>query len=173
MPLPAEHLCCLFCQKPIISQQAVQKVIDCGQRLHCLGKTRMDGVARLLRTIPQLPDAKIPQIFPENTNEEPLPVPGWLCMGGKRQRFIFRADSKISFQFLRGIIGRKPKEPCGEVNHITAGSAAEAVETIIHFHAGMVILVEGTFHHAASVDRQPIPFGCLSGGYGLLDSRVG
>ena len=77
MPLPAEHLRCLFCQKQIISQQTVQKVIDCGQSLHCLGKAGMDGVARLFRTIPQLPDTKMSQIVPENTNAEPLPVPGW------------------------------------------------------------------------------------------------
>ena len=173
MPLSAEYLRCLFCQKQIISQQTVQKMVDRGESLHRLGKAGMDWVTRLLRTIPQLPDAKMPQIVPQNANAEPLSIVGWLCMGGKRQRFIFRTDCKIGFQFLCGGVGRKPKEAGGEVNDITAGMTAEAVETIIHFHAGIVILMEGTFHHAASVDRQPIPFGCLSGGYGLLDSRVG
>ena len=80
MPLPAEHLRCLFCQKLIISQQAVEKVVDRGQHLHRLGKTGVDWVTRLFRAIPQLPDVKMPKIFPESTNAEPHPVPGWLCM---------------------------------------------------------------------------------------------
>ena len=40
-------------------------------------------------------------------------------------------------------------------------SVEEAVEAIIHFHAGVVILMERASRHAALVDRQPIPFGCL------------
>ena len=74
MPLPAEHLRCLPCRKQIISQQAVEKMVDRGQCLRRLGKAGMDGVTRLLGTIPQLPDTKMPKIFPENTNAGPLPV---------------------------------------------------------------------------------------------------
>ena len=64
MPLPAEYLRCLFCQKQIVSQQAVKKMVYRGQCLHRLGKAGMNGVTLLLRTIPQLPDTKVPEIFP-------------------------------------------------------------------------------------------------------------
>ena len=80
MPLFAEHFRSLFRQKQIISQQTVQKVIDRGQCFHRFGKAGMDWVTRLFRAIPQLPDTKIPEILPENTNAEPLPIVGWLCM---------------------------------------------------------------------------------------------
>ena len=106
MPLPAEYLRCLPCQKQIISQQAVEKMVYRGQCLHRLGKTGVDWVTRLLRTIPQLPDTKVPKIFPENTNTEPLPIVGWLCLGGEWQWFMFRTDSKIDLQFLCSGVGR-------------------------------------------------------------------
>ncbi len=80
MPLFAEHFCRLFCQKQIISQQAVEKMVYRGQFLHRLGKAGMNGVTRLLRTIPQLPDAKVPEIFPENANAELLQILRQLCI---------------------------------------------------------------------------------------------
>ena len=106
MPLFAEHFRSLFRQKQIISQQAVQKMIDCGQCFHRFGKTGMDGVTRLLRTIPQLPDTKVPEIFLQNANTEPLPVPGWLCMAVGNLRLFWRSgiDAKISGEFFCGIL---------------------------------------------------------------------
>lgn len=49
-------------------------------------------------------------------------------MGGKRKRFCFRFNPKVSFQFLGGGVGRKPKEAGGEVDDIATGVTAEAVE---------------------------------------------
>ena len=133
-----------------------------GQSLHRLGKAGMDGIFRLLRTIPQLPDAKMPQIFPQNTNAEPLPVPGRLCMVGERKQFCFRVNSKVGFQFLRGGVGRKPKETGGEVDDISAGTAAEAEEIIlIQLHAWMPVLVEWAAGHAVSQYPQSVGFGSL------------
>ena len=62
---------------------------------------------------------------------------------------MFRTDFKIDFQFLCGGVGRKPKEACGEVNDIAAGSAAEAEEIIlIQLQTGMLVLVKWATGHA-------------------------
>lgn len=74
-----------------------------------------------------------------------------LCIGVERKRVRFHFNSKIDFQFLCGVVGRKPKEASGEVDDITAGMTSEAVEAVIHFHTGIVILMEWTSYHAASV----------------------
>ena len=175
MPLIAEYFCSLLRQKQIISQQTVEKMIYRGQRLHRLGKTGMNGVTRFLRIISQLPDTQQPQIVPENASAEPLPVMGWLCMVVGNIRLCWRSgiDAEILGKFFCGIFEADAEELAGEVNDITGGITSEAVETSIHFHAGIVILMERAFRHSTPVDRQPIPFGCLSGGYGLLDSFVG
>ena len=162
MPLPAEYLRCFFCQKQIISQQAVQKVVYRGQSLHRLGKAGMNGISRFFGTIPQLPDAKMAEIFPQNRNAEPLPVPGRLCMVGEQKQFCFRVNSKVSFQFLRSGVGRKPKEAGGKVNDITGGVTAEAVEIIlIQLHAGVPVLVKWAAGHAVSQYPQSVGFGSL------------
>lgn len=114
MPLPAEYLRCFFCQKQIISQQTVEKMVYRGQRLHCLGKAGMKFVSRLLGAIPQLPDTQQPQIVPENTNAEPLPVPGWLCIAVGNIRLCWRSgiDAEISCKFLCGILEADAEQPC-------------------------------------------------------------
>ena len=54
--------------------------------------------------------------------------------------------------------------------HITACSAAEAVEALVQFHAGVVILVERTAGHAVPIHSQSIVFCCLAGCDEALDS---
>ena len=106
MPSSAKYLRCPVCQKQIISQQTVQKMIYRGQSLHRLGKAGMDRVTWLLGTIPQLPDTKVPQIIPENTNTDPLPIVGWLCMAVGNLRLFWRSgiDAEISGEFRCGIL---------------------------------------------------------------------
>ena len=106
MPLPAEYLRCLFRQKQIISQQTVEKMIDCGQGLHRFGKAGMNEITGFLGMIPQLPDTKMPKIFPENANTEPLSVPGWLCIAVGNIRLCWRSgiDAEILGKFFCGIL---------------------------------------------------------------------
>lgn len=75
---------------------------------------------------------------------------------------MFRIDSKIDFQFLRGGIGRKPKEAVGKVDDITVGSTTESEEVVfIQLHAGVPVLVEWAAGHAVWQYPQPIVFGSL------------
>ena len=100
MPIVTEHSGCLGGLSLIM--QTIQIVVDLRDSLQGFLAERMNGISRLLRAIPQLPDAKMPQIVPQNANAEPFPVPGRLCMVGERKRFCFRVNSKVGFQFLRG-----------------------------------------------------------------------
>ena len=122
-----------------------------GQRLHRLGKAGMKLVSRLLRTMPQLPDTKMSQIVPENTNAEPLPVPSWLCMAVGNIRLCWRSgvDAKILGELFGGILGTDAEQSCGEVDDISAGPAAEAEEIIlIQLQTGMLVLVKWATGHA-------------------------
>lgn len=77
-----------------------------GLCLHRLGKAGMNGVTRLLRTIPQLPDAKVPEIFPENTNAELLQILKQLCimLGNIRYCGWAQISAEILGKFFGGIL---------------------------------------------------------------------
>ena len=81
-----------------------------------------------------------------------------------------RRDSEICRQPFRCLFDRQAEQPCGKVNHISIGSAAEAVEALVQFHAGVVILVERTAGHPIPIHSQSIVFCRLAGCDEALDS---
>ena len=93
---------------------------------------------------------------------------------GKSRVFgsLFKRNPEIHSQLSGSGCGRDPKEPGSEGDHVPGGTAAETVEIVIHFHAGVVVVVERADRHAVGIDRDPKAFSSLSGGDGLLDMCV-
>lgn len=78
-------------------------------------------------------------------------------------------QAKILGQFFGGFFGGQIVEPGSEVDHIPIRTAAETVETGIHFHAGIFVVVKGTAGHPVPSDFNPIKLDRFSGTDRLLD----
>ena len=76
--------------------------------------------------------------------------------------------AKILGQLFGGLLGGQVIEPGGEVDHIAVCSAAKTVETGVHLHAGVAVIVEGAAGHAAAPHRDAVKLRRLSGGDGLF-----
>ena len=85
---------------------------------------------------------------------------------------LFCRDSEIPGQLPGSRCVGDSQKPGRESDHISGGTAAEAVEIVIHFHAGVVVIVERTDCHTPGIDRNPEVFSSLPGGDGLLDVCV-
>ena len=76
--------------------------------------------------------------------------------------------AKILGQFFGGLLGGQAIEPGGEVDHVAVCAAAKTVETGVHLHAGVAVIVEGAAGHAAAPHRDAVKLRRLSGGDGLF-----
>ena len=93
--------------------------------------------------------------------------PGWILPD--KNLLCFRRDAKISGKFFCGVFEVDAEQPCGKVDDITAGSAAEAEELVfIQLHAGVHVLVKWAAGHAVSAHCQPVVFGSLCQGDSCL-----
>ena len=77
-------------------------------------------------------------------------------------------DVEVLGKFLGGIFEADAKQLCGEVNDIPAGPAAETVEPLVQFQAGVVIVVEWAQCHSMNIHFQSIRFRGLSGCHRLF-----
>lgn len=76
--------------------------------------------------------------------------------------------AKILGQLFSGPLGGQVIEPGGEVDHIAVCAAAKTVETGVHLHAGVAVIVEGAAGHAAAPHRDAVHFSRFPDGDGLL-----
>ena len=90
-------------------------------------------------------------------------------MGLSRRRLSVVDKAKILSQFFGGFFGGQIVEPGSEVDYIPIRTAAKTVETGIHFHAGIFVIVKGTAGHPVPSDLNPIKLGRFSGADGFLD----
>ena len=76
--------------------------------------------------------------------------------------------AKILGQLFSGPLGGQVIEPGGEVDHIAVCAAAKTVETGVHLHAGVAVIVEGAAGHTAAPHCDAVKLRRLSGGDGLF-----
>ena len=79
------------------------------------------------------------------------------------------ADTKIICQFHSGFFARQSEQSGNKINCIAVRLASEAMETHIHFHTRISVIVEWADCHAVTVDTDAVHLCRLSGGNGLLN----
>ena len=99
-----------------------------------------------------------------------------MAFGDMDFRWWSGIDAEILGKFFGGFSWAEVKQPCGEVNNISAGPAAEAVEPLIQFQTGVVIVVEWAQCHSMNIHFQSIRFrglpGCHKLFYGFKNFQV-
>ena len=76
--------------------------------------------------------------------------------------------AKILGQLFGGLLRGQVVEPSGEVDHVAVCAAAKTVETGVHLHAGVAVIVEGAAGHTAAPHCDAVKLRRLSGGDGLF-----
>ena len=76
---------------------------------------------------------------------------------------------KILRQLLGGSFGGEVEQLAHKVDHIPVLLTAEAVEPLIHFHAGCSVIMERTAGHAVPLDLDPVMLRCGYRWYSVLD----
>ena len=74
------------------------------------------------------------------------------------------ADTKIISQFHGGFFARQSEQSGNKVNCISVRLASETMETHIHFHARISVIVKWADCHAVTVDTDAVHLCRLSGG---------
>ena len=78
------------------------------------------------------------------------------------------SQAKILGQLLGGLLGGQVIETGGEVDHVAVCAAAKTVETGVHLHAGVAVIVEGATGHAAAPHRDAVKLRRFPDGDGLF-----
>lgn len=155
--------------------QGTEQVLDPGRILQGLHKQKMEVLSRFVGS-KELPFKEKLIVAPEGFAGEVAPVfEILLCLGfGDYGIFgrLFCRDSEIPGQLPGSRCVGDSQKPGRESDHVSGGTAAEAVEIVIYFHAGVVVIVKRADCHAAGIDRDPEVFSSLSGGDELLDVCV-
>jgi len=78
-------------------------------------------------------------------------------------------DAEVCLQLFGGFVIAEAKEPCNIVDDITGFVTCEAVVSLIHLHAGVMVIMKKTECHPVWGDTLSIKFGSLPGGDGCFD----
>ena len=155
--------------------QGTEQVLDPGRILQSFHKQKMEVLSRIVGS-EELPFKEKLIVAPEDFAGEVAPVfEILLCLGfGDHRIFgrLFCGDSEIPGQLPGSRCVGDSQKSGRESDHVPGGAAAEAVEIVIHFHTGGVVIVKRANCYTMGIDRDPEVFSSLPGGDGLLDVRV-
>ena len=74
-------------------------------------------------------------------------------------------NTEIVCKFQRSRLWRKIKKTAGEIDHITIRLAAEAVKSLVHFHARILIVMKRALAHAPVTHLQAVALCSLKRGH--------
>ena len=155
-------------------EKGVQQIAHVIFLLDGLQKTWVRGLVRRLGGIVGLPFSEQVIVARQDAPAVFALFFPHLCLGflpniaspGRGLAVIGKA--KILGQLFGGLLGGQVVEPSGEVDHVAVCAAAKTVETGVHLHAGVAVIVEGAAGHAAAPHRDAVKLRRLSGGDGLF-----
>ena len=79
------------------------------------------------------------------------------------------ADTEIVSQLHSGFPAWQSEQPGNKINGISVRLASETMETLVHLHAGILVIVKWADCHSVTVDTDAVQLRRLSCGHGLLD----
>lgn len=79
------------------------------------------------------------------------------------------ADTEIISQLHGGGFAGQTKQTGNKINCISVRLASETMKTLVHLHAGILVIVKRADCHVMTVDRNAIQLCRLSGGQVQLD----
>ena len=157
-------------------QKNIQQILDMAFSLQDFHEQRMPFVLWLLWCVLLLPCPEMMAVI----GQHPVASAFFLAVSLFRGRLsdmgldsvllsVVVADTEIISQFHSGGFAGQSEQTGNKINCISVRLASETMETLIHLHAGILVIVKRADSHAMTVDLNAIHLCRLSGGQVLLD----
>lgn len=157
-------------------QKNIQQIFDMAFSLQSFHEQRMPFILRLLWCVLLLPCPEMMEVIGQHLVASAF----FLAISLFRGRLsdmgldsvllpVVVADTEIVSQLLSGGFAGQSEQTGNKINCISVRLASETMETLVHLHAGILVIVKRADCHAMTVDRNAVHLCRLSGGQVLFD----
>ena len=152
-------------------QKNIKQIFDVAFSLQGFHKQRMPFVLRVLRCVLLLPCPKMMEVIGQHLVASVFLLLVFLFRGrlsyfgsdrGLPSAVV--ADAKIISYFHSGFLAGQSEQTGNKINGIPVRLASETMETLVHLHAGILVIVKWADCHAVTADLNAVQLCCLSGG---------
>ena len=157
-------------------QKNIQQIFDVAFSLQSFHEQRMPFVLRLLWCVLLLPCPEMMEVIGQHLVASAFFLAASLFRGrlsdmGLDSVFlpVVVADTEIVSQLNSGGFAGQSEQTGNKINCISVRLASETMETLVHLHAGILVIVKRADCHAMTADLNAIHLCRLSGGQVLFD----
>ena len=157
-------------------QKNIQQIFDMAFSLQSFHEQRMPFVLRLLGCVLLLPCPEMMEVIRQHLVASVFLLLVSLFRGRLSDMGldsvllpVVIADTEIISQLYSGGFAGQSEQTGNKINGISVRLASETMETLVHLHAGILVIVKRANCHAMTVDPDAVHLCRLSGGQVLLD----
>lgn len=157
-------------------QKNIQQIFDMAFSLQGFHKKRMPFILRLLGCVLLLPCPEMMEVIRQHLVASVFLLLVSLFRGrlsdmglGSVLLPVVIADTEIVSQLHSGFPAWQSEQPGNKINCVSVRLASETMETLIHLHAGILVIVKWADCHTMTADLNAIHLCRLSGGQVLFD----
>ena len=157
-------------------QKNIQQIFDMAFSLQSFHEQRMPFVLRLLGCVLLLPCPEMMEVIRQHLVASVFLLLVSLFRGRLSDMGldsvllpVVIADTEIISQLYSGGFAGQSEQTGNKINCISVRLASETMETLVHLHAGILVIVKRANCHAMTVDLNAVHLCRLSGGQVLLD----
>ena len=157
-------------------QKNIQQIFDMAFSLQSFHEQRMPFVLRLLWCILLLPCPEMMEVIRQHFVASVFLLLVSLFRGrlsnmglGSVLLSVVIADTEIISQLHSGGFAGQSEQTGNKINCISVRLASETMETLVHLHAGVSVIVKGADSHAVAINFNAVHLCRLSGGQVLFD----
>ena len=157
-------------------QKNIQQIFDMAFSLQSFHEQRMPFILRLLWCVLLLPCPEMMEVIRQHLVASAF----FLAVSLFRGRLsdmgldsvllpVVVADTEIVSQLHSGFPAGQSEQTGNKINCISVRLASETMETLVHLHAGILVIVKRADCHAMTADLNAVQLCRLSGGQVLFD----
>lgn len=157
-------------------QKNIQQIFDMAFSLQSFHEQRMPFVLRLLGCVLLLPCPEMMEVIRQHLVASVFLLLVSLFRGRLSDMGldsvllpVVIADTEIISQLHSGDFAGQSEQTGNKINGISVRLASETMETLVHLHARILVIVKRADCHAMTVDLNAVHLCRLSGGQVLLD----
>ena len=157
-------------------QKDIKQILDMAFSLQGFHKQRMPFILRLLGCVLLLPYPEMMEVIRQHLLTSAFFLLGSLFMGRLSNMGldlvllpVVVADTEIVSQLHSGFPAWQSKQTGNKINCIPVRLTSKTMETLVHLHARILVIVKRADCHAMTADLNAVQLCRLSGGQVLFD----
>ena len=158
------------------AQKNIQQIFDIAFSLQSFHKKRMPFILRLLGCVLLLPCPEMMEVIGQHLVASVFLLLVSLFRGKLSDMGldsvllpVIIADTEIISQLHSGFPAGQSEQTGNKINCISVRLASETMETLVHLHTWILVIVKRADCHAVTADRNAVHLCRLSGGQVLFD----